>query len=696
MQNPTDMRKILGKAIWGAMEDKVSGSLPAGAGRNGRMAVRVLIRCLAALALILPISFPVAAQTLFTCNGGAVSKADFLKAYNKNNTGEKPTEKSYRDYLELYIRYKLKVKAAYDWKLDTLPGQLTELQNFRSQIAETYMNDEESMNKLVGEVFARGQKDLHLAHIFIVIPRNATPADTLRSYEKAMTAWVALKKGKPFAAAAMTYSDDPAVRTNGGDIGYITVFTLPYELENLAYSNPPGQFSKPYRSKLGYHIFKNLGERKSLGKIKVAQILVPVQHDAPEIIRQSARSRADSIYESLLKGADFAQQAKLHSGDNLSYQNGGELPEFGVGKYDSAFEAAAFALSKDGAISRPVLSPYGYHIIRRISVRPFPRQMNKETAALLKQQVTADTRMEVSRKALLARILRQAELRRSEVPEATLWAFTDSALLNAGLNSFHGLDRNTVLFSFTRQQYTIKGWLDFMRSVKASGAARSSRTDKELFDQYIQGVALEYYRNHLEEYNQDFAFQLTEFREGNLLFEIMQRKIWDKASTDSAGLRNYYESHKDKYWWDSSADAILFTCNNQRTADNLKGGLLANPLAWKMLSDSLSPAVQADSGRFELAQIPLPAAPGPGNTVKTRNGLASGQFTPFVVNQADNTVSFSYIQHIYNEKSPRNYKDARGFVINDYQVFMEDQWIAELKKKYPVRLDESVFASLPK
>jgi peptidyl-prolyl cis-trans isomerase SurA len=247
----------------------------------------------------------------------------------------------------------------------------------------------------------------------------------------------------------------------------------------------------------------------------------------------------------------------------------------------------------------------------------------------------------------------------------------------------------------------MKGWLDFMRSVKASGAARANRTDKEMFDQYIQNAALEYYRNHLEEYNKDFAFQLTEFREGNLLFEIMQRKIWDKASTDSAGLRNYYEGHKDKYWWDSSADAILFTCNSQKMAENLKAGLLGNPSAWKTLSDSLNPAVQADSGRFELAQIPMPAAqqgagPGPGNTGRASGGFTPRQFTPFVPNKADNTVSFAYILNIYNEKSPRNYRDARGFVINDYQVFMEDQWIAELKKKYPIRVDESVFASLPK
>ncbi|HXB09154.1 MAG TPA: hypothetical protein VNW04_18650, partial [Puia sp.] len=103
------------------------------------------------------------AQTLFTVDHNPVSKEEFLKAYNKNNTGQKPTSASYRDYLELYIRYKLKVRAAYDARLDTLPGQRMELQNFRSQVAESYLKDETSLDRLVKEAFQRGQRDIHLS-----------------------------------------------------------------------------------------------------------------------------------------------------------------------------------------------------------------------------------------------------------------------------------------------------------------------------------------------------------------------------------------------------------------------------------------------------------------------------------------------------------------------------------------------------
>src|SRR5579872_5596503 len=256
----------------------------------------------------------ISAQTLFTVNGTAVTKDEFLKAYSKNNTNQKPTERAYRDYLELYIRYKLKVKAAYDARLDTLPGQRTELQNFRSQIAESYLKDQSSLDRLLNEVFERGQKDIRLAHILFQLPRDASPADTLKAYERAMAAYTALKKGRKFSEVAIQYSEDPSVKSNGGDVGYVTVFTLPYELENLAYSTSPGHFSKPFRTNGGYHIFRNEGERPAAGRIRVAQILLNFPPSATGAIRDNIRRKADSLYPRYRKGANLAELARTNTG----------------------------------------------------------------------------------------------------------------------------------------------------------------------------------------------------------------------------------------------------------------------------------------------------------------------------------------------------------------------------------------------
>jgi peptidyl-prolyl cis-trans isomerase SurA len=639
--------------------------------------------------MLLPIFFllihsGVSAQTLFTVDHNPVGKEEFLKAYNKNNTGQKPTQASYRDYLDLYIRYKLKVRAAYDAQLDTLAAQRMELQNFRAQVAESYLKDETSLDKLVSEAYQRGQKDIHISHILISLPKNATPYDTARAYEKAMAAYTVLKRGKKFDEIARLYSEDPSAKINSGSLGYITVFTLPYQLEGLAYSTAPGQISKPYRTKGGYHIFRNDGERKSLGRIRVAQILIAFPPSATAEQKQDARHKADSLYDLLARGGDFATLARTFSGDNLSYQQGGELPEFGIGRYDSAFETTAFALDRDGAISKPLPSEFGYHIIKRLGRKPFPSGMDETTTTQLKQQVMNDPRIEISRKALLDRIKQQTEFRQADVNDLDLWAYTDSAMRNPGLNNFRGLGFTTTLFSFGSQSYLLKEWLDYARAGRG-GRPAGPQANKELFDRFVERTAQDYYRNHLEDYNKDFAFQLMEFKEGNLLFEVMQRKVWDKASTDSAGLRKYYDAHKDKYWWEPSAESLLFTCNNARTAEDLKTRLQLHPLReWRAMTDSGGAAIQADSGRYELAQIPNGA----------KAALSAGSYTAFSTNPTDGSVSFGYILRMYPQREPRDFRDARGFVINDYQGSLEDQWIAELKKKYPVKVEESVFKTL--
>ena len=627
------------------------------------------------------------AQTLFTYGGNAVSKQTFLKAYKKNNTEKSPTQKAYRNYLELYVRFKLKVQAAYDMKIDTMASQKTELQNFRNQVADGYINDNESTNNLVSEAFARSQKDIHLAHIYVAFPKNATEADTLRTLEKATEAYNELIKGKTFGAVAEKYSDDPSAKQNHGDIGYITVFTLPYELENLAYTTPAGKFSKVYRSKSGFHIFKNLGDRKALGKMTAAQILLAFPPNASDSVKNMVKQKADSIYNLAKHGANFGELAKKFSDDNLTFQTNGEVAPFGVGRFDRPFEDAAFSLKNDGDISTPVLTGFGYHIIKRLGRTPVPTAASKETMDLMRQHVLADPRVNVSKRILLQRILSQSDFKRASVDENELWIVTDSGLRNKPINPSGAINNKTVLFSFAKKDILVSDWITYLRSLRNTlpgTNGSSNKTYKELYDQFLQAAGFEYYRNHLEDYNKDFAYQLNEFKEGNMLFEIMQREVWSKASADSVGLKAFFESNKSKYWWDASADAIVFTSASVAAASSVKQKLQPAISGWRKLMDGSNGASQADSGRFLLTQLPIPE----------QNKYSEGNFTSFTNNPPDNTVTFAYIVRVYNERSPRNFTEARGLVTNDYQLYLEDQWIVQLKRKYPVIINEEVFKSL--
>ncbi len=279
-------------------------------------------------------------QTLFTYGNHAVSAKEFLKAYNKNKTPDADSTQAMRDYLDLYTKFKLKVQAAKDLHYDTIPALQADLQNFRSQIEENYLKDEKQVAKLVDEAFARSQKDIHVLHFFIAAEAKDSNKIVSEIYQQ-------LKSGRKSAEQVIADASKESVSVQENDLGFITVFTLPYEYENIIYQLKPGQYSVPYHTKKGWHIFKNIEERHAVGKIKLAQILLAAP---PNLDNQKALAKklADSLYNALKNGSDFGTLAKDFSDDRMTYMNGGMMPEFGTAKYNGVFEKMAFSLREDG------------------------------------------------------------------------------------------------------------------------------------------------------------------------------------------------------------------------------------------------------------------------------------------------------------------------------------------------------------
>jgi peptidyl-prolyl cis-trans isomerase SurA len=154
----------------------------------------------------------VSAQTLFTYGKDTVSVSEFLTAYKKNNAFQSLNATEVKDYLDLYIASRLKIREAKARGYDTLPQLAADLQNLRAQILPAYLNDRESINRLVSEAFNRSQKDIHLAHIFIP---TTTQTDTAEAWTKATEAYRKLQKGEDFAKVAKAYSADSSVKYNG-------------------------------------------------------------------------------------------------------------------------------------------------------------------------------------------------------------------------------------------------------------------------------------------------------------------------------------------------------------------------------------------------------------------------------------------------------------------------------------------------
>jgi peptidyl-prolyl cis-trans isomerase SurA len=629
------------------------------------------------------------AQTLFTYGSHAVDAKDFLKAYKKNNTAPVANKaKSISDYLQLYISSRLKVREAYDRRYDTLPRVTMEVNNLRTQIADNYMTDPGAMDRLSKEAFQRSLKDIHVAHIFISFKNAFGALDTITASQKKEMVIKQLTDGVDFLAVAQQYSDDPAAKTNKGDIGYVTVFTLPYEFENLIYTTAVGKHSGMYRSKAGYHFFKNLGERKAIGKIKVQQILLAIPPGTDEPGKKIIASLADSIYKRLLAKDDFGKLATQFSNDYISAATGGNIPDISVGQYEPAFENMLQSLPKDGAISKPFLTGHGWHIVKRISVKPpVTDPLNKANQNELAQKIRADKRWMSSANFMYDRITTAGLYKKKNYAEGALWAYADSTLAFMPMKEIgRAVNESTALFSIGDSTYTAGNWITYGRSHRFNDDGSGAKPHTQVLDEFVKASMKDYYRAHLEDFNIEFKDQMTEFEEGNLFFEVMQREVWDKAQTDSVALLNHYNKYKKNYTWNKSADAVVFFCSDQIVATTLYNQLKKTPADWRKITNVLIEKVAADSSKFTWDQLP-----NLGKTIPK-----AGLLTTPSVNSNDNTASFAYIVKVYTQPIQRTFTEARGLVVNDYQTILEKQWDESLKKKYPVVIDKKVLSEISK
>ena len=627
------------------------------------------------------ISFSLSAQTIFYYGNDSVTVNEFLKAYNKNKTNVR-TEKAFRDYLNLYIASRLKIKEAKARGYDTLPQMVSDLENLRQQILPNYLNDKEAVNKLVEEAYIRSQKDIHLAHIFISFQQNGT-IDTVAALKKLAELQDKLKATPDFLAVAKQFSEDPSAKTNSGDLGWITVFNLPYPLENLVYSTGVGKISQVYKSKAGYHIFKNIAERKDPGRIKALQILIANPPGADNSVKDANKKLADSLYQLLLKGSDFGALAPKFSNDMVSAASNGQMQEFGVGEYDPVFENAVYSLQKN-ALSKPFLTSHGYHIVKLLEKLPPVTKTDAKAMETLRSKVEQSDRIASTRTALANRILKQAGYKKSSINSNELWAFSDSVLNSRTTGVPVHVSSSSDLFKIGNKNYLVSDWIGYAQTFRYKPDGSGLKPYPQLWDEFVQAMALNYYQANLENYNEEFKAQIDEFKDGNLFFEIMQREVWGPAQTDSIALAKYFEKNRSKYNWKPSADAVIFYANDMVTAKTFNSDLKKAPASWHELVNTAEDKIAADSSRFEVSQIPNPA----------KQVLQPGTVTNPLLNKSDNTASFAYIIRNYNKTEPRNFADARGLVINDYQIELEKNWVDQLKKKYPVKINEKVLNNL--
>jgi len=641
--------------------------------------------------LICALSLSVFAQNddavLFTVEDIEVSLLEFKYIYEKNNReGADYSEPSLTEYLDLYAKFKLKVKLGQDLQMDTIQALKDELDGYRKQLAKSYLNDKEVTEKLTKEAYERMQEDVHVSHILFKAGKNISHEDESRLDAKAQLVLARIRAGESFEMLTKEFTEDKSTANNGGDLGYLTAM-LPngfYGMECAIYSLEAGEISEPVRSPLGYHLLKVNDKRPARGQIEVSHILARIEEDRSNV--QAAKSKIMGIQQGLKSGRDFEELARSVSDDQRTAKRGGYIGKISINMYDPVFEEAAYSVVNAGEYSEPVETKIGWHIIKllkKIEVGDFDAEKRQLAA-----RMSSDERMDIAKRTMINSIKSESGYK------------VDSILLDTFINAlnddFHSfkwqipkLPKGKIITFNEGPAKSMDQFLDFVQSharerMRAQSVVDVQTTAYDLFSQFSDGACLEYEEIHLVEKYPEFAALMREYEEGILLFEVTKMMVWDKATTDTAGLREFFNSHRQKYLWPEQAEVVAYTISGMDEKSALKSyrsALIEAPSDW------LARMNKKDS----VAVI------APSNMEKEELEAAGWQWTAGwsspLKSAPDQNATFTRVLSIQPER-PKELVETRGYVIADYQDYLEKEWVHELSQKYSVLVNEELFNSL--
>lgn len=623
-------------------------------------------------------------EVLFTVNKTPVNVSEFRYIYEKsNNKNADYSEKSLNESLDLYIRFKLKVAKARELRMDTLPSLTTELNSYKQQLADSYLMDKEVNEKLAKQLFDRMKTDVRVAHIFIA----DNHVDSIKALMKVNEIKTRLKNGDNFEDLVKLYSEDESTKKTGGDLGFLAPMYPNgfYPLENLVYSLKKGEVGGPVRTSAGWHFVKILDTRPARGEMEIAQILIRISKTVDDGF---AKARIDSVYEALKKGADFGEMAKKFSDDRNTAAKGGFLGFITIGTYDENFENHVFALTKDGEYTEPFKTALGYHIVKRISKRDFSDFDAVKKSLMTK--VSRNERYGIAKNHLIEKIKKDYHFTQSTpvYKEYTDSINTDRFYTN---NWTAPKIKNATIFTLGEQNYTTDQLSQYLadnsrRRVRMNKSVLPIIAFKELYDEFISDKAIEYEQGKLDEKYPDYKALTREYEEGFLFFEVTNREIWNKASMDSVGIEKYFNEHRDNYKWEERARLLHYTI--KASSPEELNSIYEHAKTYS--PEQLQKKYSREKVTY-TSQLIEKSNQGEMNGLMWKAGAMS-----LLERKGDGKVgSFDKVESI-EPPVRKELKEARGFVIADYQDYLDKLWVEKLKKEYNVTVNQKVFDSLIK
>ncbi|MCD6180388.1 MAG: peptidylprolyl isomerase [Bacteroidales bacterium] len=622
-----------------------------------------------------------------------IGAEEFWAIYQKNSRINQQSEKtSINEYLDLYINFKLKVKEAKDAKMDTAAAFIKELEGYRKQLVKPYLVIEEVNEKMLRDVYKRMQTNVRASHILLRLSKTPTPADTLAVFQKAVEIREAILNGEySFADAAVRFSEDPSAKDmdfgngrpprkgNKGDLGFFSVFDMVYPFEEAAFNLNVGEISKPVRTRFGYHLILLTDRIPAIGQAKAAHIFV--RNSKPAAI-DSAKVRIDELYDEIQKGKKF-EDIVLKSDDKGTREKGGELPWFAANRMVPEFIAALSKMNV-GDISEPIKTNYGWHIIKFLDQKPI--QDFDKVKKDIKDKLKRDIRSHKGEQAKIAQIKIEENFKEfpDNLQEAIAAIDTNFYTDDFDIEKLSGLTK--PIFSLRDTLFSQYGFLNYIFQRK--GSKMPDGFDiliAKMYKEYVDKQCLSFEERHLEEKYFDFRLIMNEYREGILLFDLMDKKIWSKASADTLGLERFFANNQNKYKWKKRAQLSVFHLNDKSYSDSVQDllflGETDDAIIQEVSSDSLNPV------RLEKITVEK------GDKTKyDALKWKKGAFYPLL----DETGKIESIVVFRDILKPQLKKlsETRGLVIADYQNYLEKEWISELKKRYEVKVDKKVLRTI--
>lgn len=621
-------------------------------------------------------------EVLFTVEKDPVYVSEFTRVFNKNiDLVKDESQKDVDEYLKLFINYKLKLKEAEALGLDKKPSYLNELSSYKLQLASNYLTDSKVTDELIEEAYKRMTTEVDASHILIRLDDNPTPEDTLQAYNKLLKLRDRVMQ-EGFETVKKDIHNGKTVYAE--DLGYFSAFKMVYNFETAAYNTPVGEVSMPFKTRFGYHIVWVKDKRESRGERTVAHIMISNQkkdrpHDKPE-------SRINDIYLKLQQGEDFEALAKQFSEDQSSASKGGMLAPFTGGQLSSVeFENQAFALEHVGDISKPFETEYGWHIIKLYGKKPVASF--EDMKGELEEKVKRDSRSQLINESLLNNLKQQYQ-----VSDAT----PDLSYFESILNDNYFIGKWVLPTDFKAQEPLIKiqekqiVYEDFGQYlVKNQRRQMPKMSIKTLvvnsYHAFLENELLQYKKERLEVENQDYANIVEEYRDGLLLFDLMETEIWNAAKKDSVGLQTYYNNHKDNYFWNQRVDAVVASSAKKTTIKKVQK-LLQNNQTPEQIKAALNSESEIDviftSGIMDAQHQSLPA------DFKFKTGVSD-------IYKFNEGYIVANVKEVL-PKETKSFDEAKGAVISDFQNHKEANWILSLEEKYQVHVNQDVLESVKK